>query len=70
MLYSPIQIRPKSLYIPGFFRTQDFFALSAAFAGPKPAAEPIAFGKTQKALFVSPSPDTASKRAKGIYEIP
>ena len=44
--------------------------LSAAFANPKLAAEPIAFGKTQKALFVSPGPDTASKRAKGIYEIP
>ena len=25
-------------------------------------------GRRKKALFVSPSPDTASKRAKGIYE--
>ena len=24
VLYSPVQIYPKSLYIPGFFRTQDF----------------------------------------------
>ena len=27
-------------------------------------------GRRKKALFVSPSPDTASKRAKGIYETP
>ena len=27
-------------------------------------------GRRKKTLFVSPSPDTASKRAKGIYETP
>ena len=30
----------------------------------------LLLGRRKKALFVSPSPDTASKRAKGIYETP